>query len=84
MALKKSKIGSPSNILSRAFASQNTNLESNKLTWHDQNTISDFSGSGGFDSSAGADTSTWLEYELTGGAAGGVASIPAPTIYPAD
>ena len=62
MALKKSKIGSPSNILSRAYASQNTNLVPNKLTWHDHNTISDFSGSGGFDSTAGADTSTWLKY----------------------
>ena len=80
MALKKSKIGSPSNILSRAFASQNTNLSPNKLTWHDQNTISDFSGSGGFDSSASADTSTWLEYDPTGGGAAGGAS----TIYPSD
>ncbi|MGL4882691.1 MAG: hypothetical protein ACRC8K_16780 [Waterburya sp.] len=62
MALKKSKIGSPSNILSRAYASQNTNLVPNKLTWHDHNTISDFSGSGGFDSTAGSDTSTWLKY----------------------
>ena len=65
MALKKSKIGTPSNILSRAYASQNTNLEPNKLTWHDQNTISDFEGSGGFDSTASADTSTWLEYNDT-------------------
>ncbi len=62
MALKKSKIGTPSNILSRAYASQNTNLSPNKLTWHDQNTIDDFSGSGGFDSTAGADTNTWLRY----------------------
>lgn len=69
MALKKSKIGSPSNILSRAYASQNTNLAPNKLTWHDHNTISDFSGSGGFDSTAGADTSTWLKY-----------STPTPTV----
>ncbi|MDJ0897735.1 MAG: hypothetical protein QNJ55_02910 [Xenococcus sp. MO_188.B8] len=61
MALKRSRIGSPSNILSRAYASQNTNLSPNKLTWHDQNTLSDFDGAGGFDSSAGADTSTWLE-----------------------
>ncbi len=61
MALKKSRIGSPTNILSRAYASQNTNLSPNKLTWHDQNTVSDFDGAGGFDSSAGADTSTWLK-----------------------
>ena len=65
MALKKSKIGSPSNILSRAFASQNTNLEPNKLTWHDHNTLSDFSGSGGFDSTASADPFTWLSYPPT-------------------
>ena len=65
IALRKSKIGSPSNILSRAFASQNTNLEPNKLTWHDQNTIGDFAGSGGFDSSASADTSTWLSLDPT-------------------
>ena len=65
IALKKNTIGSPNNILSRAYASQNTNLEPNKLTWHDQNTISDFSGSGGFDSTAGADTSTWLSYNPT-------------------
>ncbi len=84
LALKKSKIGSPSNILSRAFASQNTNLSPNKLTWHDQNTISDFSGSGGFDSSAGADTSTWLEYDPTGGGSAGGASTPAPNTYPPD
>ncbi len=72
MALKKSKIGLPINILSRAYASQNTNLAPNKLTWHDRNTISDFSGSGGFDSTAGADTNTWLEYN------------PTTAAYPAD
>jgi hypothetical protein len=65
LALKKSKIGSPSNILSRAYASQNTTLSPDKLTWHDRNTISDFSGAGGFDSTAGADTSTWLVYNLS-------------------
>ncbi len=62
IALKKSTIGSPTNILSRAYASQNTNLSPDKLTWHDRNTISDFDGAGGFDSSAGADISTWLAY----------------------
>ena len=51
--------------MSRAYTSQNTNLEPNKITWHDQNTISDFSGSGGFDSTASADTDTWLEYPYT-------------------
>ena len=64
MALKKNKIGSPSNILSRAYASQNTNLSPDKLTWHDRNTIDDFSGSGGFDSTAGANIATWLEYNF--------------------
>lgn len=77
MALKKSKIGSPSNILSRAYASQNTNLAPNKLTWHDHNTISDFSGSGGFDSTAGADTSTWLGYSIT-------TPTPTPTPTPTE
>ena len=59
MALKKNRIGSPSNILSRAYAAQNTNLENNALTWHDWQ----YSGalSDGFDNTAGADTSTWLE-----------------------
>ena len=62
MALKKNKIGSPSNILTRAYAAQNTNLEATKLTWHDYNDETDLDGSGGFDSTAGADTSTWLLY----------------------
>ncbi len=60
MALKKNRIGDPSNILSRAYASQNTNLSNNSLTWHDWYYSGTLNGNG-FDSSAGADTSTWLE-----------------------
>ena len=60
IALKKSVIGSPTNILTRAYAAQNTNLEPSKLTWHDYNDETDLHGGGGFDSTAGADPNTWL------------------------
>ncbi len=61
-ALKHSVIGANDNILTRAYAAQNTNLEPSKLTWHDYNSYSDLSGSGGFDNTAGADVNTWLWY----------------------
>ena len=56
LALKKSKIGSPSTFLARAYAAQNSTLEKDKVQWNKHNTSSDLHGFGGFDST------TWLSY----------------------
>ena len=60
MALKKSTIGSPSVILTRAYATQNTTLDQGKVHWNQHNTSSDLFGFGGFDNTAGDDPNTWL------------------------
>ena len=89
MALKKSKIGSPNNILVRAYASQNSSLENSKVQWNQHNTQSDLSGFGGFDSTAGADPNTWLSSNPTPTPPTSTPPTPTPptpptTIYPPD
>lgn len=59
LALKKSKLGSPSTISTRAYAAQNSTLEKDKIQWNKHNTKSDLAGFGGFDST------TWLSLNPT-------------------
>lgn len=59
MALKKNKIGSPDNILTRAYASQTSILEKDKVEWNKHNTSSYLYSFDGFDNTI------WLSLDIT-------------------